>query len=327
MNYKTDGCIPLYRFTLHLKSAKNLSDNTIEHYFRDIRLFTRYVLQMKLDPYAQEVTLLDISSCDEAFFRSIKTTDVNEFFQWLTTEKSASEKTRARRLASLKAFYKYLAMAAPDFPDPVANVPTPKIKKSLPIYLNEQEVNDLLKNFSSQNYFRDYAIFMVILSGGLRVSEVAALNLSDFQEESLRVQGKGGKERIVFLSQAAKDALEEYILHRREVLQKAQEENPQHQHTDALFLSQTYKQRMAIITLQKMIQRSIDAAGYGGRKLSAHKLRHSAATHLLKEGVNLRVIQEILGHESLNTTQLYTHVESEDLRQAALQSKLGQLSD
>ncbi len=323
MNYQTDACIPLYHFALHLKSARNLSDHTIEHYFRDIRLFSRFILQQKTNPTAPVPTDLDISSCDETFFKSIQSADIYQFLEWLTTEKSASEKTRARRLASLKAFYKYLAIADPSFPNPVASIPAPKIKKTLPVYLKEQEVNDLLENFSSQNYFRDYAIFMVILSAGLRISEVASLNLTDFQGDSLRVQGKGGKERIVFLSPVAQEAVEEYLRHREKSFKTQPDQAPD----QALFLSQRRQQRMAVITLQKMMQRSFSAAGYGDRKLSAHKLRHTAATHLLKEGVNLRVIQEILGHESLSTTQIYTHVESEDLRLAAQKSKLGQFAD
>ncbi len=316
MDYQKTECQSLYHFTLYLKSVRNLSENTIENYFRDISLFLSFVLSVKENPDFENVPKVSLTSCTLAFLETIQREEVYQFLEWMTWVKKAKEKTRARRLSSLKAFYKYLNIQHPNFPDPVASIPAPKIHRSLPVYLQEKEVHSLLENMSGQNYFRNYAIFMIILSAGLRVSEVVSLDLQDFQEDSLLVKGKGGKERRVFLSQSAVNALEDYLQLRMNMTAKAG-------HETALFLSARQNKRPAVITVQKMVQKTFLLQGMEGRHLSAHKLRHTAATHLLREGVNLRVIQEILGHESLSTTQIYTHVEAEDLRQAAKQSKFG----
>lgn len=316
MDYKQSGCEPLYQFTLYLKSVRNLSENTIENYFRDISLWLSFLTTQRLPSGAEPTSPQSLSCCDLDFLKSVQREEIYEFLDWMTSVKNAKEKTRARRLSSLKAFYKYLTIVHPDFPDPVALIPPPKLSKPLPIYLKDEEVKELLENMGGQNYIRNYAIFLVILSAGLRVSEVVALDLQDVQEDALLVRGKGGKERRVFLSPAAMKALQDYIILRRELPAKAG-------HEKALFLSALHNKRLAIISTQKMIQKTFVKQGMEGRHLSAHKLRHTAATHLLREGVNLRVIQEILGHENLSTTQLYTHVESEDLRKAAQQSKFG----
>ncbi len=316
LDYKKEGCLPLHQFTIYLTSARNLSKHTVEHYFRDIRLFLQYYLQevKKLPP--PESAEGSLHCCDLPLLRQVTVLEIFGFLQWQAEEKQVGEKTRARRIASLKAFYRYLQEQDATMPNPVNQVPTPKLKKKLPVFLQDQEVENLLSQLCSGNYFRDYAIFMVILTGGLRVSEVVALNLEDFRQDSLLVNGKGGKQRVVYLSPPGVLALEEYLELRREIQGKPG-------HEEALFLSSQRNQRMAIITVQKMIQKTFQLGGFQGRGLSAHKLRHTAATHWLKEGVNLRVIQEILGHESLATTQIYTHVQSEELKRAALQSKFG----
>lgn len=316
MDYKQSGCEPLYQFTLYLKSVRNLSENTIENYYRDITLFLTFLLERKECTVSSELKARNLSVCDLLFLESVQREDIYEFLDWMTTIKCAKEKTRARRLSSLKAFYKYLSMEHSGFPDPVAVIPAPKISKPLPIYLKDDEVQELLENMGGQNYIRNYAIFLVILSAGLRVSEVVSLDLQDVQEDALLVKGKGGKERKVFLSPQAVQALRDYRILRQEL-------PAQKGHENALFLSSTHNKRLAVITTQKMIYKTFQQQGMEGRHLSAHKLRHTAATHLLREGVNLRVIQEILGHESLATTQIYTHVESEDLREAANRSKFG----
>lgn len=318
MDYQKTECDALYQFTLYLKSVRNLSENTIENYFRDISLFLSFILLLRTNPKVEEVPPQSLAPCDLSFLKEIQREEVYQFLEWLTSVKKAKEKTRARRLSSLKSFYKYLSIREGNFPDPVALIPAPKIHKSLPVYLKEKEVQVLLENMSGENYFRNYAIFMIILSAGLRVSEVVSLDLLDFQEDSLLVQGKGGKERKVFLSPTAVNALEDYLQLRKNIKAKIGHEN-------ALFLSARQNKRLAVITVQKMIQKTFHLQGMEGRHLSAHKLRHTAATHLLREGVNLRVIQEILGHESLATTQIYTHVEADDLRQAAKRSKFGSI--
>lgn len=314
MDYKKSACAPLYQYTLYLNSVRNLSSHTIEHYFRDVRLFLRYVTAKREKRSCSYLEEVSISHWDILEFKNLSREEVQDFFLWQTSVEQVSQRSRARRLASLKSFYHYLEVTYGEIPNPVQQIPSPKIKKTLPIYLLDFEVQQLLEGVSGVNYFRDYAIFLVILSGGLRVSEVVSLNLEDFKENSLRIQGKGGKERQVFLSPQASEAVSEYLEHREVLLGGMKGET-------AIFLSRRTKKRMAVITLQKMIQKNFDLAGFSGRKLSAHKLRHTAATHLMREGVNIRVIQEILGHESLATTEIYTHVESQDLKNAGKKSQ------
>ena len=171
----------------------------------------------------------------------------------------------------------------------------------------------LLSSVDSRNRDRDYCILCIFLNCGLRISEIVGLNLSDIRVDHLRVVGKGNKERIVYLNDATAAAINSYLLVRKN--EKAIDRS-------ALFLSNR-KTRISREAVHNMVKKSLLRAGLDASKYSAHKLRHTAATLMLQNGVDVRTLQELLGHEHLNTTQIYTHVDSSALRVAASANPLG----
>ena len=198
--------------------------------------------------------------------------------------------------------------------NPTIGVVSPLVRQRLPSYLTEDEAFRLLDAVDGQNETRDYCILVLFLNCGMRVSEIVSLNISDLRSDSgsnfLTITGKGRKQRQVFLEDACLEALHDYLSIRE------QKYSPKPGHEQALFLSRLHK-RMGVDAVQNMVKRTLLAAGLDPKKYSAHKLRHTAATLMLQNGVDVRTLQEILGHENLNTTQIYTHVNDDSLRIAA----------
>jgi site-specific recombinase XerD len=216
--------------------------------------------------------------------------------------------SRARKVASIRSFYKYLTNKAHLLDEnPVAELDSPKIKKSLPKYLDLEESVNLLASVDGENYARDYCILTLFLNCGLRISELVGLNLSDIRDDQLRVLGKGNKERILYLNDACKQAISDYMVERMAIT--AIDKN-------ALFLSNR-RTRISRSTVNWLVKKHLSTAGLDSTQYSSHKLRHTAATLMLQNGVDVRTLQEVLGHDHLNTTQIYTHVDNDDLRTAA----------
>ena len=188
----------------------------------------------------------------------------------------------------------------------------PKVPKSLPRYLTLEESRNLLRAVDGKNKVRDYCIICLFLNCGLRISEIVGLNLSDVKPDHIRVLGKGNKTRIVYLNDACVQAINDYMQERK--LIAAIDKN-------ALFLSNRRK-RMSTDAVHAMVKKTLKIAGLDPTKYSSHKLRHTAATLMLSNGVDVRTLQEVLGHDSLNTTQIYTHVDSTELRIAAAANPL-----
>ena len=229
-------------------------------------------------------------------------------------EYGISASSRARKIASVKSFYKYLTVKAHLLEEnPVQDLDSPKLPKTLPRYLTLAESERLLASVDSRNRERDYCILCVFLNCGLRISEIVGLNVSDIRSDNLRVIGKGNKERVVYLNDATADAINRYLVVRREI--DAVDRS-------AFFLSNR-RTRISREAVHSMVKKSLLRAGLDASKYSAHKLRHTAATLMLQNGVDVRTLQELLGHEHLNTTQIYTHVDSTDLRIAASANPLG----
>jgi site-specific recombinase XerD len=191
--------------------------------------------------------------------------------------------------------------------NPVAELEYPKIRKSLPKYLTMEQSAALLRSVSGQNKVRDYAILMIFLNCGIRRSELVGLNIADIQEDRIRVLGKGNKERIVYLGSACKRAIDDYLIERNKIVLSDNR---------ALFGSRD-KNRISISAVHRLVKKHLLAAGLDADQLSAHKLRHTAATLMLANGVDVKTVQEVLGHDNLNTTQIYTHIESSELRIAS----------
>ena len=200
--------------------------------------------------------------------------------------------------------------------NPLQDLDSPRSKRSLPRYLTLEESERLLNSVDGMHKERDFCILTIFLNCGLRISEIAGMNLSDIRSDHIRVLGKGNKERVVYLNDATAQAINDYLIVRRDIA--AIDRN-------ALFLS-SRRTRITREALHAMVKKSLLRAGLDADKYSAHKLRHTAATLMLSNGVDVRTLQELLGHENLNTTQIYTHVDNSELRIAAQANPLGKFS-
>ena len=197
----------------------------------------------------------------------------------------------------------------------MADMEYPKLRKSLPKYLTMEESAALLRSVSGQNEVRDYAILMLFLNCGIRRSELVGLNLSDVYEDRIRVVGKGNKERFVYFGTPCRKAIDAYLVQRRG---KVLTDNR------ALFGSRNGN-RISVAAVHRLVEKALKQAGLDSTQFSAHKLRHTAATMMLSGGVDIKTVQEVLGHENLNTTQIYTHIESTELKIAAEANPLSKL--
>ena len=199
--------------------------------------------------------------------------------------------------------------------NPVQDMDSPRLKKALPRYLSLDECIQLLESVDEPNQARDYCILMIFLNCGLRISELVSLNLTDVRKDQLRILGKGNKERMVFLNEACLAALDAWFAERSQLA--AVDKN-------ALFITRRHT-RMTTDAVHYMVKQRLKKAGLDASLYSCHKLRHTAATLMLQNGVDVRTLQEVLGHDHLNTTQIYTHVDNESLRIAARANPLGKI--
>ena len=326
---KYSDCPTILRdFLAYHETIKGQSQRTIAEYYLDLRMFLRFVKLMRSDmPIHTRLDEINIKNIDINFIRDITTSDIFEFLSYLANDRTAnpdspypeygiSPTARARKLSALKSFYKYLTVRTKQLTEnPVADLEYPKLRKSLPKYLTLEQSAALLRSVSGQNEKRDYAILMIFLNCGIRRSELVGLNLTDVQEDRIRVVGKGNKERIVYFGTACRKAIDAYLVERNKVVL-----------TDnrALFGSRNGN-RISVTAVHRLVDKALLQAGLDPTQFSAHKLRHTAATMMLSGGVDVKTVQEVLGHENLNTTQIYTHIESTELRLAAQANPLSKL--
>ena len=271
---------------------------------------------------------INIKGIDLEFIRSITTSDIFDFLSYLATDRTAnpdaampdygiSPASRARKLSAIKSFYKYLTVRTKQLQDnPVADLEYPKLRKSLPKYLTMEQSAAVLRSVSGPDQVRDYAILMIFLNCGIRRSELVGLNLTDIYEDKLRVVGKGNKERFVYFGTPCRKAIDAYLIQRNK---KILSDNR------ALFGSRD-NNRISVTAVHRLVKKYLLLAGLDADSFSAHKLRHTAATMMLSGGVDVKTVQEVLGHENLNTTQIYTHIENTELKIAAEASPIAKLS-
>lgn len=318
----------LREFLVYHETIKGQSQLTISEYYLDLRMFLRFVKLMRSDmPISTPLDGIDIKNIDISFVREIDTSDVFDFLSYLANDRAVrpeitapdhgiSPSARARKLSAIKSFYKYLTVRTKQLQDnPVADLEYPKLRKSLPKYLTLEQSASLLQAVSGQNEKRDYAILMLFLNCGIRRSELVNLNLTDVYEDRIRVIGKGNKERFVYFGAACKKAIDAYLEERN---QKVLSDNR------ALFGSRNGN-RISVEAVHRLVKKALLQAGLDSTQFSAHKLRHTAATMMLSGGVDVKTVQEVLGHENLNTTQIYTHIENTELKLAAEANPLSKL--
>ena len=284
----------ILKFVDELKYEKNYSDLTVNGYLKDLDLFLEYLNENNIKN-----------------FKDVEYQDIRLYINYLYDLKY-NNKTISRHISSLRSFFKYLEVNNVIDNNPCTLISNPKLDKKLPKYLNFEDTEKLLNAFDNNNYIglRNSLILEMLYSTGMRVSEISSLKVKDISlsNKSIRVTGKGNKERIVYFGTRCLNLLNEYLKKSYNKLNK--------NNIEYLFLSKTGK---------KINDREIrfiidDAAKIAGIeiKISPHVLRHTFATHMLTDGADLRSVQELLGHENLSTTQIYTHLTNEKIRNVYL---------
>ena len=285
----------LNKYVTYLKIEKSLSLNTVEAYLRDLQKLVDYVAFEKLD--ILHVTYEDL-----------------EHFLAQLWDIGADARSVARIISGIRSFFGFLLMDEYIQEDPAELLESPKIGVRLPEVLSVDEIDHILETIdvSAREGQRNRAMLEVLYSCGLRVSELVSLRISDIypDEEFIRVEGKGSKQRLVPISRKALHEIRNYMEYRGElVVQKGSE--------DILFLNRRGA-KMTRVMVFYIVKKQAELAGIR-KVISPHTFRHSFATHLLEGGANLRAIQEMLGHEKITTTEIYTHINREFLRKEILE--------
>ncbi len=310
-------------YITHLSVVKCLSDGTVMGYYQDIRHFLRFVMfrhiSPELSPTPELLAEVPIRDMSPELLNAVTLRDIYDYYSFLALECKNRDKARSRKASALRSFFRYLTRQTHLVEvDPTMNLELSAPKRALPKYLNLDESLSLLRTLTVQEnhraHIRDYCILTLFLNCGIRLSELVGLNLSslDFKECRMRVLGKGSKERIVYLNSACMSALREYLFERKQI----ETDDP------ALFLS-NQKKRISRRRVQQIVEESLAAAGLQGRGLSTHKLRHTAATLMYQHGhVDVLTLKTILGHESISTTEIYTHLSDVAMQEAMEHSPL-----
>ncbi len=315
-----EDCPPiLMEFLNYSESIQGLSLRTVNAYYIDIRTFFRFLVQYR-GLVANDVIFeeIDLKPVDLEFVKKITKAEIYEYTYYLTRERSNNATTRARKLSCLKGFFKYLTSKTGQLAqNPAEDIEMPKRKKQLPKYLSLNESQELLSSIQSDFFERDYCIITLFLNCGMRLSELVGINITDIKNDTMRIVGKGNKERTVYLNEACLQAIESLLQQLNSLPGQTRKDDK------ALFISKKTGRRLTARRVQQIVNECLAAAGLSGRGYSVHKLRHTAATLMYQYGhVDMLALKEILGHVALSTTQIYTHLESAQLKQAAAASPL-----
>ncbi|RZK17500.1 MAG: site-specific tyrosine recombinase XerD [Pedobacter sp.] len=285
-------------FKAYLKLERSLSDNSVNAYLNDIDKLAQYYSSLNEEP-----TLA-----------SIKAADIKSFISWLN-ELGMQATTQARVISGLKAFFTYLMIEEVVQNDPMALIEGPKLSRKLPDMLNIHEINQLIGaiDASKPEGMRNKAIIEVLYGCGLRVSELTELKISNLypQIEFIKVIGKGNKERLIPIGGEALKLMDIYLKEIRVHM------NIKKGNEDFVFLNR-FGAKLSRITIFNLIKSLAEIVGLK-KTISPHTLRHSFATHLIEGGADLRAVQEMLGHSSITTTEIYTHIDRDYLREVITQ--------
>ncbi len=304
----------------YLETIINRSPRTVNGYYIDLRTFFRFLVrhrgQMPADQPLEEISAAGL---DTGFIRSVTKEEIYEYLYYLSSQRQNQPAARARKLSSIKGFFHYMTAKAGILEsDPSEDISVPALRKALPKYLSLEESIDLLKNIQSDFYERDFCIITLFLNCGMRLSELVGIDLTDFKEDTIRIVGKGNKERLVYLNPACTGALRTYI--------DARAKLPNLRDKNALFISQRTGKRLGNRRVEQIVDNCLRAAGLDGKGYSPHKLRHTAATLMYRHGdVDMLALKEILGHEHVSTTEIYTHINTQKLQDAANASPLSRM--
>lgn len=314
----------------YLKSIRALSEKTIREYRYDLINFIYFQILRKV--YFNDKENLNNDIKDErininklfnrSFINDINIQDMYSYISYLDNELNDNSSTRSRKISALRSFYKYLHQEIEIIDNNITEkLRNPKIQKRQPVYLTLSETELLLDTINKEkNEFlrnRDLAIVFTFLTTGMRLSELVSVDLKDIKDDHFSIVGKGNKERTIYLTKNCIDLIDNYIMIRKNYLKEFK--------VDALFIS-TRKNRISNRAVQSTVEKYLKKAGFDTRVYSTHKLRHTAATLMYKYGnVDIRALKDVLGHESVSTTQIYTHLDDEDLKNAVNKNPLSNL--
>ncbi len=288
MDNNTETILKDYRYYLNVE--RGMSPNTVNSYCRDVKAFL------------EKSTEAPTKTGTEAIVNYLSSMSA-----------SLSPRSQARLMSALRSFFDWLILEGDRTDNPCDGIDSPKIGRHLPDVLSVEEVDAIMKSvdLSKPGGIRDRAILEILYGCGLRVSEACSLRISDvfLDEEFVRVIGKGDKQRLIPMGEMAKDAFTDYLSARPQASTKKD--------ADIAFLNR-FGARMSRITIFNMVRKQALLAGIT-KTISPHTFRHSFATHLVENGADLRVVQEMLGHESILTTEIYTHIDSRTWQSAILQ--------
>lgn len=306
-------------FLFYLETIKGRSTKTVEAYYIDLRTFFRFMKRRKgLSCAEKEFSEITISDVSIDMIKTITLSDIYEFLNYTLSERENNAKTRSRKVSSLRSFYKYMTTKANLLEqNPVLNLEVPSVKKTLPKYLSLEESIELLSKVESKSQERDYCMVTLFLNCGMRLSELVGINLSDIKEDNtIKVTGKGNKERVLYLNQSCINAIAAYKKVRPNIVGADR---------NALFVSKQGR-RISNRRVEQIVDNCLKSAGLSGKGYSTHKLRHTAATLMYQHGgVDIRLLQDMLGHSNLGTTEIYTHISSKQLEEAAQKNPLSQI--
>ncbi len=314
----------LNSFLDYTATILNKSPNTIKEYNYDLNNFLKFILVHFKITNKKDFKEIDIHDMEISTVEKIKLEDIHAYLFYLKNNFNSKSATRARKVASIRVFFNYLCNKSGMIDkNPAQNLETPKQDKRIPKYLSLDDSKKLLEaatNIDDRNKERDFAIITLFLNCGMRLSELVGINFKDinFNDCKLSVIGKGNKERTIYLNKACMNAINNYIAIRPRDGVKSNSR-------DALFLSER-KERISNRTVQYIVKQELQRAGLDTNKYSVHKLRHTAATLMYQYGnVDIRALQELLGHESISTTEIYTHVDNSQVRNAVESNPLANL--
>ncbi len=310
-----------YRLTI-----LNNTDKSVMTYFKNMREFLQWAsIKAETGKNPKDPNSLrshDITNLPISVAVALTKEDIEAYLFFLRNYLNNEAATRNKKLISIRSFYDYVldhqeALGASLLANPASRIKSPKTPQKIPVYLPEADQKAFLSNITGENHVRDQAIFLLFLSTGMRLSEVVGLDIGDidFDNSTIRIRhGKGDKERIAHLTLPCAAAIQEYLEQYRSPIKEL--------HTNALFVSRRYKDRLTDRSIENAMRKYTLRAKLGGKNYTPHKLRHTVATTLAKEGVDSLIIKEVLGHEDIGTTQIYMHLDQSDVAQAVSNSQL-----
>ena len=308
-------------FLNYLRHERHFSPHTAKCYAADLTQYAAFLESIRSEgegpgaergpayPGAGTATAVMSQACSKSLVLGVTAEEVKRFLVYLN-DQDYSKSTSARKLATLRSFYRFCMRRGYITENVLASIRTPRLEKRLPKFLDLEQVRKLLDTPDTATLLgaRDRAMLETIYSTGIRVSELVALNIDDvdFQEECLRVRGKGKRERITPISSGTLQAIRRYLDMR------AADSRAGNFDRQALYVNK-HGQRLSTRSVRRKLDKYLLEAGMDP-SISPHTLRHSFATHMLNNGADLRSVQELLGHQSLSTTQIYTHVTTDRIK-------------